>query len=346
MRSKNVVAKAKPFALVQREIAAVRNHITAMVRKSDNVVLDHAGKYVLEGEGKLLRPALVALMAHACLPPEVSAAIQEVPIPSLDYMHVTANAHDIRRYLRLAEVTELIHTASLVHDDVIDDSSTRRGRPALHTEIGTKKAVLAGDFLLARASYWIATLDTPEIVLRMTEALENLTAGELLQLDGCFDIPSYLNKSYCKTASLIDKSLSSTAVLAGNRTYVDPAGSYGQHLGIAFQIVDDCLDVTGTEDNLGKPKLSDMKEGIATLPCLLAAKREPLVDAIVRRRFANPGDPELALERVLALGTVAEALQMADKHCEMAVAALGALHPSPARDALGQVVHVVLTRQS
>jgi geranylgeranyl pyrophosphate synthase len=354
------VAKSKPFARVGREIASVREHISSLVSKAENPILHHAASYVLQGQGKLLRPALVSLMSHAVVPLAASEAFLANPIGDLDdvSVHPAGAGHPIphiRRFLRLAEVTELIHTASLVHDDVIDNSPTRRGRPALHVDQGIKNAVLAGDFLLARASYWIATLETPEIVILMTKALENLTEGEILQAEGCFDIPTYETKSYCKTASLIDHSLASTAVLAAwgfpnsvsdNREYVAAASSYGRHLGIAFQIVDDCLDITGSEENLGKPKLADMREGIATLPVLLAAQVDARVDAAMRRRFAAEGDVQLCVESLERNGSVTKALELADGHCRQAIAALQALHPSPARDSLEEAVNVVLTRQA
>ncbi len=350
------VSKSKPFLRVGREIEAVRTHISALVAKPENPILHHAAAYVLEGQGKLLRPALVALMAHAVVPLAASEAFAAHSIGDLNDVSWSAETvPHIRRFLRLAEVTELIHTASLVHDDVIDNSATRRGRPALHIQHGIKHAVLAGDFLLARASYWIATLETPEIVIRMTKALENLTEGEIMQAEGCFDIPRYEAKSYCKTASLIDNSLASTAVLAAwafpnsvsdSRDYVHAAGSYGRHLGIAFQIVDDCLDITGSEVNLGKPKLADMRDGIATLPILLTAEVDAAVDAAIRRRFAEPGDVERCLASIEHHGSVAKALEAADKHCRQAIDAIRTLHPSPARDSLEEAVNVVLTRQA
>lgn len=335
--------RGKPFALVSREIEAIKTHIHQLVVNQHNEVLDHAGRYVLAEGGKLMRPALVALMAHALVPKETRERFMSEPIGDLnDIQHDT-----IRPFLRLAEVTELIHTASLVHDDVIDNSDTRRGRPSLHKIYDPKRAVLAGDYLLARASYYIATLQVPRVVILMTTALEELTSGELLQMDGCFDIPRYTEKSYCKTASLIANSLAATAVLAERDEEIESvAFHFGRNLGIAFQIVDDCLDISGTEKELGKPKLADLKEGIATLPVLLAAQREAAVDAAVRRRFTDPGDQELCLKAVEKHGTVAEALQHADEHCRASIKSLEVLEPSAARDALEQALSMVLKRKS
>lgn len=335
--------KGRPFALVRRELEAIQGHIHELVVNNHNEVLDHAGKYVLAEGGKLMRPALVALMTHALVSREVSQRFFEEEIGDLNDI----NSDSIRPFLRLAEVTELIHTASLVHDDVIDNSDTRRGRPSLHKVYDAKRAVLAGDYLLARASYYIATLQVPRVVVLMTTALEELTSGELMQMDGCFDVERYKEKSYCKTASLIANSLASTAVLAdGDEALEQLAFDFGKNLGIAFQIVDDCLDITSTEKELGKPKLADLKEGIATLPVLLAAQREPKVHEAVVRRFTDPGDAQLCLDAIEKHGTVAESLHHADQHCKVSITALSRLDPSPARDALEGALSLVLKRKS
>ncbi|RNE99201.1 farnesyl synthetase [Trypanosoma rangeli] len=341
--SSMLTEKGRPFASVAREVKMMQQHIAALVSNRNNAVLDHAAKYVVASGGKMLRPTLVAMMAHALLPPHVSEQLRETSIDSLDDI----SPGTIRPFLRLGEVTELIHTASLVHDDVIDNSDTRRGQPALHRVYDAKLAVLAGDFLLARASLWIATLLVPRIVVLMSTALEDLTAGEIMQMDGCFDLESYEQKTYCKTASLIANSLASTAVLANpqNAAYETAAAEFGRRLGIAFQIVDDCLDITGDEKNLGKPKMADINEGIATLPVLLAARQEARVDEAVRRRFKYPGDASMCMEAVERHGCIAEAMEYADKHCRHGVEALSVLHHSAARDSLEAAMGLVLTRQ-
>ncbi|CCW65296.1 unnamed protein product [Phytomonas sp. EM1] len=331
------------FDLVVREVEAIKAHIQSLVVNRHNEVLDYAGKYTLAGGGKMMRPALVALMAHALVPREVSMRFSESEIGCLD--DITPGT--ILPFLRMAEVTELIHTASLVHDDVVDNSDIRRGQPALHKVYDTKRAVLAGDYLLARASFYIATLQVPRIVVLMTTALEELTTGELMQMDGCFSIERYEQKSFCKTASLIANSLASTAVLAdpGNEELELLAFRFGKHLGIAFQIVDDCLDITGNEKELGKPKLADLKEGIATMPVLLAAQRDPNIDTAVRRRFTGEGDIDYCLQAIKEMGAVDEALHMANEHCRLGVVELEKLHSSPARDALEASLKLVSERR-
>ncbi|CCW67793.1 unnamed protein product [Phytomonas sp. Hart1] len=341
--NKIYIKGSKCFDMVSREVEAIKSHIQSLVNNRHNSVLDHAGKYTLEGSSKLMRPALIVLMAHAMVKREVSMRFSESEIGSLN--DITPGT--ILPFLRLAEVTELIHTASLVHDDVIDNSDMRRGRPALHTVYGIKHAILAGDYLLARASLYIATLQMPRIVVLMSTALEELTTGELMQMDGCFNIEHYEQKSFCKTASLISNSLASTAVLAdpGNEELELLAFKFGKHLGIAFQIVDDCLDIMGDEKELLKPKMADLNQGIATMPVLLAAQKDSKVDAAVRRRFTAEGDIDYCIQVIKKMGTVDEALQKANDHCQLGLAQLRKLHASPARDSLEASLKLVLERR-
>jgi geranylgeranyl pyrophosphate synthase len=345
--SERLTAKGSPFESVANEVAAVREHMHRLVSKPENEILDYGAKYMLASPGKLLRPALVSLFSHATMPADKLAQHKEVShkLESLDDI----DANIMGRHLRLAEITELIHTASLIHDDVIDNSDLRRGRKSLHKELNnTKFAVLAGDFLLARSSYWIATLGNHDVTKHITRALEDLSAGELMQHKGCCDIESYTEKSYCKTAALIDRSLASAALLSDptNYTYAKAGAAYGRSLGIAFQVVDDCLDVTGTEEQLGKPKMGDMKEGVATLPIILAGQKDPNVQAAIERKFSQPGDIELSAEAMHKFGTVPEALNIADRYCKEAINAIECLHEPPAKQAMKDAVQVILSRQS
>lgn len=177
---------------------------------------------------------------------------------------------------RLAEIVEMIHTASLLHDDVIDNSATRRGNPSGNIAFGNKMAILAGDFLLGRASVAIARLRNAEVIELLSTTIANLVEGEFMQLkntvmDGpdanraCFEY--YLHKTYLKTASLMSKSCRATAVLSGvNDDVVEACYQFGRNLGLCFQIVDDMLDYTVSEAKFGKPVGADLKLGLATAP--------------------------------------------------------------------------------
>eukprot|EP00760_Papus_ankaliazontas_P033300 PhM_4_TR6284/c2_g1_i2/m.93899 len=342
-------SSAHPLDHVASDLKVVKSHFRELVRPhSGNDILDKAAQYLLANPGKMVRPGLVCLLGYCALPLEQAEALRSRDV-SAELTTLPKNvleADAFHRQLRLAEVTELIHTASLIHDDVIDEADTRRGKTAVHLVYGNKTAILAGDFLLSRASHWIATLNCNEVVFRMTRALEDLTTGELLQHAGVVDVGVYMEKTYCKTASLLDNSLASVAILCAGEghPYVQHASTFGRHLGIAFQIVDDCLDFTGDEEALGKPKNHDMKSGIATLPVLLAAEHDTAVADAVQRRFTKEGDEELVMDAVTRFDTVRLAQARAWGEYEQAMTALRHMHPSPARDVLESASQYVLTR--
>ena len=163
-----------------------------------------------------------------------------------------------RRQQRIAEISELIHVASLLHDDVIDDSDSRRGLKALNTLLGNKVAILAGDFLLARASVSLASLHDHRVIALMSQILEDLVAGEILQMSSVHDeatsIETYMTKTFYKTASLIANSCKSVSLLAGcSDEEAAAAWAYGKNLGIAFQLIDDVLDFTSSQRSWASP---------------------------------------------------------------------------------------------
>merc|ERR1719486_72215 len=177
---------------------------------------------------------------------------------------------ELERRVQLASITEMIHTASLIHDDVLDAADTRRGDSAVHKLFSNKAAVLSGDFLLARASVALARLGDDQVVREMAKSLEALVQGEIMQLQSTADerlsLEYYLTKSYCKTASLMAFSCKSAALLSGHDLKSDvtvAAEKYGYHFGLAFQIIDDLLDFTADADALGKPGLQDMALGLS-----------------------------------------------------------------------------------
>jgi hexaprenyl-diphosphate synthase len=205
---------------------------------------------------------------------------------------------------RLAEITELIHTASLLHDDVIDHSEARRGSPSANLAFGNKMAVLAGDFLLGRASVALARLRNSEVIELLATVIANLVEGEFMQLKNTArdeknpiwtedTITYYLQKTYLKSASLISKSCRAAALLGGSDgATVEAAYAYGKNLGLAFQLVDDMLDYTISEKELGKPAGADLELGLATAPLLFAWKQNRELGALVGRKFGEEGDVE------------------------------------------------------
>lgn len=295
---------------------------------SGHPTLDKVAKYYTRSEGKHMRPMLVLLMSQAtALTPrrnhtdcKTSASIDE----SITSHSVLADANPETNPLaarsaeakynfegdenilpsqrRLAEITELIHTASLLHDDVIDNAITRRSSSSANLQFGNKMAVLAGDFLLGRASVALARLRDPEVTELLATVIANLVEGEFMQLKNTSQdesnpvftddtISYYLQKTYLKTASLISKSCRASALLGDSAPeVVEAAYSYGRNLGLAFQLVDDMLDYTVSGTELGKPAGADLELGLATAPLLFAWKENPELGPLVGRKFNQDGD--------------------------------------------------------
>ena len=257
------------------------------------------------------------------------------------------------RQQRLAAITEMIHTASLIHDDVLDAADTRRGGSAVHRMYSNKAAVMSGDFLLARASIALARLEHMQVTQEMAKSLEALVQGEIMQLKSTADerlsLEYYLTKSYCKTASLMTFSCKSAALLAGHEIKSDvtvAAEKFGYHFGLAFQIIDDLLDFTADADTLGKPGLQDMALGLSTAPVLYAVDEKPELKEIITRKFGGEGDVLRAFNLVLDSEGLPRTKQLATFHAQAAVDACCSLPESECRDGLIRLCHIVLSRSS
>jgi len=258
-----------------------------------------------------------------------------------------------RRQAQLGQIVEMIHVASLIHDDVLDEADTRRGGEAVHKLYSNKVAVLAGDYLLARASVLLARLENTAVVQIMATALESLVSGEVMQLksspESMLEMSSYLKKSYYKTASLICYACRSTALLGGH-TYGSAVATaceeFGFHLGLAFQIQDDILDFTAAENVLGKPALADMDLGLSTAPILYASIEYKELKPMIMRRFKNKGDKQAALEYLYkSEHAMDKANGLARFHAQKAVDAILRLPQSEARDSLIRLTHKCVTRK-
>ena len=307
-----------PLRIVAKEMKFLSGNIRQLLG-SGHPSLDKVAKYYTQAEGKHFRPLLVLLMSRATAPiPKCdttlagrsSTSINEAftNFDILNDENPSAPIDDVAKsdilpsQRRLAEITELIHTASLLHDDVIDHSDSRRGTPSANIEFGNKMAVLAGDFLLGRASVALARLRDAEVTELLATVIANLVEGEFMQLKNTSrdeknpqwteeTVTYYLQKTYLKTASLISKSCRAAALLGGNDAQtVEAAYAFGKNLGLAFQLVDDMLDYTITEAELGKPAGADLELGLATAPLLFAWKTEPELGALVGRKFSQEGD--------------------------------------------------------
>eukprot|EP01063_Lacrimia_lanifica_P042063 TRINITY_DN9993_c0_g1_i1.p2 TRINITY_DN9993_c0_g1~~TRINITY_DN9993_c0_g1_i1.p2 ORF type:complete len:382 (+),score=163.66 TRINITY_DN9993_c0_g1_i1:37-1182(+) len=341
-----------PFEYIRADLDAVAGHIEDLVRINDTKIVDNAARHLLRNKGKMLRPAIVALSGYAAMPADsecrrLHGGMSMTEIMAQGKKDLSNLDHPFNKHLRLAEVTELVHTASLIHDDVLDQSDTRRGQDAVHKVYGIKEAVLTGDFLLARASKWLSTLGDARVVEAMSQALEDLTVGEILQMEGGDNHETYMKKTFCKTASLIAHSCRGSAILShpSNPAVHDAVFAYGKHVGIAFQIVDDVLDFTATPEELGKPAGADLKAGVVTLPVLLAAERNATLKTMIERKFCMDGDHEEAFDLVKSSGAVEEAQARAKAEIDAALKALEALPSTCARDSMANLTDMVLSRR-
>jgi all-trans-nonaprenyl-diphosphate synthase len=253
------------------------------------------------------------------------------------------------RHRRLAEITEMIHTASLVHDDVVDESELRRGVPTVHSSFGNRIAVLAGDFLFAQSSWYLANLDNLEVVKLLSQVIMDLAEGEIQQGLNRFatsqSIDEYLEKSYYKTASLLANSAKAAATLSeSSPALADDLFNYGRHIGLAFQVTDDILDFTGSTEALGKPAGSDLKSGNLTAPVLYALEEKPYLEVLIEREFAQPGDLEQALTLVRDSRGIERSRELATQHTRTAIEHLVDLTPSESRQVLVKLADYVLSR--
>jgi len=362
--SKKIDTLPDPFAMVEKELQPFSDSIKELV-STDQPVLSMAAKHFFEKRhGKRTRPVIVSLMAKvvAACEPESSMGTDRwqdsgASLVDVEGGVVTSKNHEgsdvWRKQGQLGQIVEMIHVASLIHDDVLDEADTRRGGEAVHKLYSNKVAVLAGDYLLARASVLLARLENTAVVQIMATALESLVAGEIMQLksqpEELLRMESYLRKSYYKTASLICYACRSTALLGGHAygsTVATACEEFGFHLGLAFQIQDDILDFTAAASILGKPALADMSLGLSTAPILYAAQEFPHLQPLVKRRFKDKGDKQTALEALYKSKTAMDkARNLAQFHAQKAVDALLRLPQSEARDALLRLTYVVITRK-
>ncbi len=314
------------FAPVEADLRLLTDNLKQLVG-ARHPILYAAAEHLFGAGGKRIRPAIVLLLARA--------TVMESEIPA--------------RHFRLAEITEMIHTASLVHDDVVDESSLRRGVPTVHSSFTNRVAVLAGDFLFAQSSWHLANLDNLTVVKLLSRVIMDLAEGEIQQglnrFDTTLSIDAYLMKSYYKTASLIANSCKSVGVLSGTSdALAESFYQYGRSLGLAFQVVDDILDFTGSEEVLGKPAGSDLLSGNLTAPALYAMEENPYLTTLIEREFAQSGDFEEAMALVKSSRGVERSRELAAHHVELAVENLAGLPQSEPKRALEALSSYVLSR--
>jgi all-trans-nonaprenyl-diphosphate synthase len=314
------------FAPVEADLQVLTDNLKNLVG-ARHPILYAAAEHLFGAGGKRVRPAIVLLIARATMPGE-----------------------DITpRHRRLAEITEMIHTASLVHDDVVDTAATRRGVPTVHSLFDNRVAVLAGDFLFAQSSWYLANLDHLEVVKLLSQVIMDLAEGEIQQGLNQFDtelsIEAYLEKSYYKTASLLANSAKAAGLLSEvSAATCEKLYLYGRNLGLAFQIVDDILDFTASADVLGKPAGSDLASGNLTAPTLYALEEYPQLAELIASQFETETDLTKALDLVRESQGIARSRELAHHHAQLAVSQLSDLAPSQSLQALIDLSDYVLKR--
>jgi octaprenyl-diphosphate synthase len=272
--------------------------------------------------------------------------------PALTLLSGKFYNYDLTYHLPMAVSVELMHTATLVHDDAIDKSIVRRGQPTINNIWGEDIAVLMGDYLFAKAGEFAADTQTPQVIKLFSQTLATISSGEISQFLEAFKLePSrqnYFHRIYSKTASLFSLATASGAILSqAPEESVAILKEYGDNLGIAFQIVDDILDFTSTEEALGKPVGSDLTQGTLTLPAMLFMERHP-EDNPVKRLFET-GDKKnvaLAIEIVRSSPIIEECYRTASEYCDTACRNLNLLPENTSRRALSDLAKYVVNQRA
>lgn len=309
---------------IKNELVILDTNLKKMIG-AKNPILYAAAKHLFYAGGKRIRPAIVLLIAKA----------------------TTANIKPEQH--RLAEITEIIHTASLVHDDVVDECQTRRGVNTVHYKFSTKVAVLAGDFLFAQSSWYLANLNNLQVVKTISKVITDFAEGEVRQGLSTFDtdisIDDYIEKSFYKTASLIAASCKSASILSNSTENIqNNFYLYGYHLGLAFQIIDDILDIIGSQESLGKPAGSDLKNGNLTSPLFFALEEKPELYKLINREFQNQGDINQVIEIIKMTKGIEKARDLALEHVQAALQTLKNNQPSISINSLQLISYYITNR--
>ena len=300
---------------------------------SDVALVRQVAEYIVAGGGKRLRPSLVLLSAGAAGYPGDSGG---------------------ERHFEMAAVVEFIHTATLLHDDVVDASEMRRGRRTANAEFGNAASVLVGDFLYSRAFQMMLGAESMRVMQVLADATNTIAEGEVLQLMNCHDPDvdegGYLEVIRRKTAKLFEAAARLGAVLAGASAAVETGlAEYGMHLGTAFQLIDDVLDYSGDAATIGKSLGDDLAEGKPTLPLIRAmACGSAAQAASVRRAIIEGGRDDFAqvLEALRATGALEYARDLAVREAEAARRALLAVPASNYKDSLLELASFSVVRRS
>ncbi len=313
-------------ALVTDDLQRVDQTIVQRLA-SDIVLVNQVSQYIIGAGGKRLRPLSVVLAARAC-------------------------GHQGQKHVPAAAIIEFIHTATLLHDDVVDGSDLRRGRNTANHVFGNEASVLVGDYLYSRSFQMMVELGDLRIQEVMANATNTIAEGEVLQLMNAHDPETteqrYLEVIYRKTAKLFEAGAQMAAIVSGSPREIEQSMvDYGRHLGTAFQLVDDALDYKATAEELGKNLGDDLAEGKPTLPVIYALAHAPAAEAATLREAIETGgidDLDQITRLIETSGGLEYTARMARREKELAVEALGRLPASKYRDALVTLADFAVAR--
>ncbi|GKS11821.1 polyprenyl synthetase family protein [Paenibacillus chitinolyticus] len=312
----------------KKDVGAIERELEVSLQ-TDHALLTETSMHLLKAGGKRIRPVLVLLGGEF-------------------------GTYDIERLKMIAVPLELFHSASLVHDDVIDDADTRRGQDTVKSKWDNRIAMYTGDFIFAKGLEIAARLEDPRVHMILSKALVEMSIGEMEQIRFFYHteqtLRDYLLRIKRKTALLIAISCQLGAMVAGADEYVsNRLYSFGYNVGLAFQIRDDILDLCGTEKEIGKPPGSDIKQGNITLPVIFALQEEklrgPILSEIERIQKADgQTDVSRVLDMIRGSGGIEKSSALADRYIAKAIAALDTLPNIRAKQDLIQVAHFIGNR--
>jgi geranylgeranyl pyrophosphate synthase len=316
--------------VLRDRMARTEAHLERVTAEAGVPLALHATATIVAG-GKRLRPLLVVLAAESAGGPGEGAECE-------------------LRLVRAAVAVELVHSATLVHDDLIDGAQLRRGRPTVAAQAGRKAAIATGDLLFSRAFAELARNGDADQLRALSDASSALAAGELLQREDAFAphiaVERYLERCRLKTAALFEGACRLGALIAveGGTALADVLGEFAQRIGLAFQLLDDVLDVSGPVQRTGKTRGTDLLDGTVTLPLILARERDEQIAALDLTTLEGPAQAELLCERIAATGALEEARERALSMVEQAKAALPFSLPDARSELLELVADAVVER--
>ena len=311
-------------------VAADRQAVDELIKKrlhSEVVLINQIGHYIVNSGGKRMRPVLLLLTSRAF-------------------------GYEGSDHLELAAVVEFIHTATLLHDDVVDASDMRRGKETANNVWGNEASVLVGDFLYSRAFQMMVGVHNMRVMEILSEATNTIAEGEVKQLlnvhNADLDEAGYLDVIRSKTAKLFESSAQLGAVLTGRSEEEERAmAAYGMHLGIAFQLIDDALDYSASSEELGKNIGDDLAEGKPTLPLIHVINHgTPEQAALVREALEQGGRDRIdeIKQAIESAGAIAYTSRSAQAEADKAIAALSVLPDSPYKEALATLANFAVQR--